>query len=87
MKSKAVKTALEYGLGILFWIVILYFLYPYWETVFIVIAGTCGLLYILAHVAWILVLIALPFAFLIGIVKDRNALRKKVRELEDKLGL
>jgi hypothetical protein len=87
MKNKAIKTVLAYGLGILFWIIVLYLLYPYWETVLFVIAAAGGLLYVLAHFLWIFVLFALPFMFLIGVVKERNALRKKVEELEDRLGL
>ncbi len=87
MKSKAVKTVFGHSLVILCWIAALYFLYPYWDTVFAVIVATFGLVYVLAHFAWLFILVVvLPIWFLIALVKERNALRKKVEELEDRLG-
>ena len=87
MKNKAVKTVLEYSLGILFWVVVLYFLYPYWGTIFDAIAVAYGIIYALAFIVGVFFIIVLSFCSLINLIKERNALRKKVQELEGRLGL
>lgn len=88
MKNKAIKTVLGYSLGILFLGTILYLLFLYWDTIFSVIVAIYAIVYGLVYVIGIVMLIIVtPSYFFIELVKERNALRKKVQELEDRLGL
>ncbi len=87
MKNKTVKNALGYCLVVLFWIAVLYFSYPYWEAIFDTMAVAYGIIYIVGFIVVLFLIIALAFCSLINLIKERDALRKKVRELERRLDL
>ncbi len=87
MKSKIVKSTLvwltlEYSLAIVFWVVVFYFLSPYWNIIFNIGIVAYSLLYFCVAVLFFIVL---PICYLVKLIKERTALQKKVEELEDKL--
>jgi len=87
MKGKAVKTVLGYSLAIFFWVIVLYFLYPYWEWIIITSFAAGWLAYVLLIcIGMLFLIIVLPLSLIIDVVKERNALRKKVEELEERIG-